>query len=116
MIVPCGRKDTIGKPILYATTDVFLKRFGLNSIDELPDYNDLMSQIAELNNTILLDDNDGNYLYSREEYNPDEDPDNIPEENEQPKKEEEPPKEPVYEDGYEVPDFLDEDDVIIKIK
>ena len=27
MIVPCGRKDTPGKPVLYATTDNFLKRF-----------------------------------------------------------------------------------------
>ncbi|MDE5943067.1 MAG: SMC-Scp complex subunit ScpB, partial [Clostridia bacterium] len=31
MIVPCGRKDAVGKPILYATTDNFLKRFKLNS-------------------------------------------------------------------------------------
>lgn len=31
-----GRKDVIGKPILYGTTDEFLKCFGLNSIEELP--------------------------------------------------------------------------------
>lgn len=29
MICPCGRKDVPGKPILYATTDNFLKRFKL---------------------------------------------------------------------------------------
>lgn len=116
MIVPCGRKDAIGKPILYATTDVFLKRFGLNSIDELPDYNDLMSQIAELNNTFLTDEDNVNYLYSRDEYNPDEDPENAPVAEAEPEKVEDAPKEPVYEDGLEVPDFLDEDDVVIKIK
>jgi segregation and condensation protein B len=27
MIYPCGRKETAGKPVLYATTDNFLKRF-----------------------------------------------------------------------------------------
>ena len=53
MIVPCGRKDAVGKPILYATTDNFLKRFKLNSIDELPDYDELMAQIAELNSSLL---------------------------------------------------------------
>ncbi|MDE7214812.1 MAG: SMC-Scp complex subunit ScpB, partial [Clostridia bacterium] len=37
MIEPCGRKDAVGKPILYCTTDNFLKRFKLNSIAELPD-------------------------------------------------------------------------------
>lgn len=31
-----GRKDIIGKPLLYGTTSNFLLTFGLNSIDELP--------------------------------------------------------------------------------
>ena len=66
MIAACGRKDAVGKPIMYATTDNFLKRFKLNSIDELPDYDELMAQIAELNGNILGDDeDDGNYLYKR---------------------------------------------------
>ena len=66
MIVPCGRKDAVGKPILYATTDNFLKRFKLNSIDELPDYDELMAQIAELNSSLLSDEDDGNYLYRKD--------------------------------------------------
>ena len=37
MIEPCGRKDSPGKPTLYATTDNFLKRFKLKSLNELPD-------------------------------------------------------------------------------
>lgn len=31
-----GRKDTVGRPILYGTTSEFLQYFGLNSLDELP--------------------------------------------------------------------------------
>ena len=30
MIEPCGRRDAVGKPILYTTPDNFLKRFRLN--------------------------------------------------------------------------------------
>lgn len=31
-----GRSDSLGKPLLYGTTDEFLKHFGLHSLDELP--------------------------------------------------------------------------------
>lgn len=40
-----GKKDTVGHPTLFGTTDEFLKRFNIQSIDELPDYNQLMEQI-----------------------------------------------------------------------
>lgn len=36
-----GRKDVLGKPIIYGTTIDFLKTFGLNSIDELPKLREL---------------------------------------------------------------------------
>jgi len=36
MIQEAGRKDTIGRPILYATTDFFLSHFGISSLDDLP--------------------------------------------------------------------------------
>ena len=49
MIAPAGRKDVPGKPILYATTDNFLKRFKLKSLADLPDYDELMQKIAEIN-------------------------------------------------------------------
>ena len=108
MIVPCGRKDAVGKPIMYATTDNFLKRFKLNSIEELPDYEELMAQIAELNNNFLEDEDDGNYLYKKDEY---------VEENAAPKsvekKEEQKPK--LDENGFEIPDFIEDDDDVIKI-
>ncbi|MCR5808477.1 MAG: SMC-Scp complex subunit ScpB [Clostridiales bacterium] len=31
-----GRKEVVGRPMLFGTTDAFLRRFGLHSIDELP--------------------------------------------------------------------------------
>lgn len=31
-----GRRDTIGRPVLFGTTDEFLSCFGLNALDELP--------------------------------------------------------------------------------
>ncbi|AGB40583.1 segregation and condensation protein B [Halobacteroides halobius DSM 5150] len=31
-----GRKDAIGRPIIYGTTDLFLEYMGLSSLDELP--------------------------------------------------------------------------------
>lgn len=43
-----GHKDAVGKPALFATTDEFLKRFGISSIDELPDYNKLMEDIEKI--------------------------------------------------------------------
>ncbi|MCL2696174.1 MAG: SMC-Scp complex subunit ScpB [Clostridiales bacterium] len=36
LITPVGRKDTVGKPILYGTTDNFLRKFGIHNLDELP--------------------------------------------------------------------------------
>lgn len=32
-----GKRDTIGRPMVYGTTDEFLRLFGLNKISELPD-------------------------------------------------------------------------------
>lgn len=36
LIAEKGRKDTLGRPILYGTTVEFLKRFGLSSLETLP--------------------------------------------------------------------------------
>ena len=45
LIEVVGRKDAIGKPLLFGTTDEFLKRFGLNSLEDLPDYDELLERI-----------------------------------------------------------------------
>lgn len=40
-----GRKDTIGRPALFATNENFLKRFQLHNLAELPDYDKLMEYV-----------------------------------------------------------------------
>lgn len=37
-IAAVGRRDTPGKPVLFGTTDKFLRHFGLHGVDELPDF------------------------------------------------------------------------------
>lgn len=37
LIAEAGRKDTLGHPILYMTTDLFLTTFGLDTLHDLPD-------------------------------------------------------------------------------
>ena len=36
LIEEVGRKEALGRPILYGTTDKFLSHFGLSSLDQLP--------------------------------------------------------------------------------
>ncbi len=36
LICELGRKDCVGRPMLFGTTDAFLRKFGLHSLDELP--------------------------------------------------------------------------------
>ena len=42
-----GRSSAIGRPILYGTTDTFLKNFGFTSLKELPDIEDIESVIND---------------------------------------------------------------------
>ena len=39
MIAEAGRLDAPGKPILFGTTEEFLRRFGIQSLDDLPSMN-----------------------------------------------------------------------------
>ena len=108
MIYPCGRKDTPGKPVQYATTDNFLKRFKLKSLAELPDYQELMKRIEEIS---AINETESNYLYEKDVYDPDNDPEML-EESEAESAQDKPSTE-----GFELPDFLkDIEDGIIKIQ
>jgi segregation and condensation protein B len=40
LIKVTGRKETVGRPLLYGTTPEFLKAFGLKSLDDLPQIED----------------------------------------------------------------------------
>lgn len=48
LVTIVGRKDAVGRPALFGTTDEFLKRFGISSINELPDYDELMASIQKI--------------------------------------------------------------------
>lgn len=39
LIEECGRLDTPGRPMIFATTQEFLRRFGLRNTEDLPDVN-----------------------------------------------------------------------------
>lgn len=54
LIEVCGRLDVPGRPLLYRTTDDFLRVFGLKSLDELPDVQ--ITQGGERQNVLPLDD------------------------------------------------------------
>ena len=47
LIQEVGRKDALGRPILYGTTDAFLDHFGISSLDELPPLPDLSHEEGE---------------------------------------------------------------------
>ncbi|WP_424246062.1 segregation and condensation protein B [Elusimicrobium posterum] len=67
-----GKRDTIGKPMVYGTTDEFLRLFGLNKVSDLPDMEIFAAKIAPVdaqsdlpfdganasNNIIPLDEDD----------------------------------------------------------
>ncbi len=70
LIEVVGRKDSVGKPLLFGTTDNFLKRFELQSIEALPNYNELLDRIRVIHS-------EGDSLY-REFTIPEDDEDKKP--------------------------------------
>lgn len=40
-----GRKDAVGKPFLFGTTESFLKKFNLTKISDLPEYDELSEKL-----------------------------------------------------------------------
>ncbi len=48
LITTAGRKQVIGRPILYKTTKDFLLRFGLKDISELPSIEEFEKMAGEL--------------------------------------------------------------------
>ncbi len=50
IIKECGRLEVPGKPILYGTTEEFLKFFGLDSIEAIPNLEDLLKEFSKEEN------------------------------------------------------------------
>ncbi len=51
LIEAAGRLDAPGRPMLYVTTDKFLRVFGINSLDELPETEALSAAAAQAEET-----------------------------------------------------------------
>ena len=52
LITTAGRKDVVGKPVLYKTTPEFLLQFGLKDLKELP----TLKEFEELRRLAMDDD------------------------------------------------------------
>lgn len=46
-----GKKDAVGRPALFGTTDEFLKHFNLKSLEDLPDRTTLLDRIKTIRET-----------------------------------------------------------------
>ncbi|MCI8488516.1 SMC-Scp complex subunit ScpB [Pumilibacter intestinalis] len=95
LIEVVGRKDVVGKPLLFGTTDAFLKRFQIESVEQLPDYEQLLASIKVLEEGNKAKPEEVS-LYNEFELPPEESEPELPEE--------------------ETPDFLAEETDLQKIE
>ena len=64
-----GRKAAVGRPFLFGTTDEFLRKFQLEDLGHLPDYNEVLDRISILDKNFRDTARDG--LYFEKELNVD---------------------------------------------
>jgi segregation and condensation protein B len=58
LIKIAGRKEAVGRPLMYATTPEFLEAFGLNDLGELPALKEI-GPVAENDDDLAEDDSGG---------------------------------------------------------
>ncbi len=56
LVAEVGRSNAVGRPILYGTTDEFLKQFGFETLKELPSIEDIEGVLADDDSDISMDD------------------------------------------------------------
>ena len=66
-----GRKDAIGKPLLFGTTEAFLKRFGIEDIDSLPERQSVRDRIKAIEEATPEPTEEELYNFAKAEENPD---------------------------------------------
>lgn len=102
-----GRKEAIGRPFLYGTTDNFLKKFNLTKLEDLPDYQDVLDRTYAIYNPITTD------LFVEKSLNEEE---NQTEKRARVEVKQEPKKVEIVDDmeitAEELPTFLDDNDEI----
>ena len=47
LIQEAGRKDAVGRPVLFGTTDRFLRQFGIHAVEEMPEFLRFSQEIQE---------------------------------------------------------------------
>ncbi|MFR2563790.1 MAG: SMC-Scp complex subunit ScpB [Anaerovoracaceae bacterium] len=52
LVAEIGRSDAVGRPILYGTTDEFLRQFGFESLKELPAIEDIAGVLEDDGNAL----------------------------------------------------------------
>jgi segregation and condensation protein B len=72
LITTAGRKQVIGRPILYKTTKEFLLRFGLKDLNELPSIEEFEKMAGELAETESLDPTEERLPFAQSEDRDDE--------------------------------------------
>jgi len=55
LVAEVGRSDAVGRPILYGTTDEFLKQFGFETLKELPAIEDIEGVLSDDDNDAAMD-------------------------------------------------------------
>ena len=63
MIEVVGRKDAVGKPLMFGTSDNFLKRFNIQNLSDLPDYEELLERIKTIREEEDAQANQGDTLF-----------------------------------------------------
>jgi segregation and condensation protein B len=72
LITTAGRKQVIGRPILYKTTKEFLMRFGLKDVNELPSMEEFEKLVAESFQSELVPAEDAPPVHDEESAQPEE--------------------------------------------
>jgi segregation and condensation protein B len=67
LITTAGRKQVVGRPILYKTTKEFLLRFGLKDVSELPSIEEFEKMAADLADSDLAEPEEAGALATEEE-------------------------------------------------
>ena len=65
-----GRKDAIGKPLLFGTSETFLKRFGIDSVEDLPERDKILDKIKEIEAAAPEPTEEELYNFAKQEENP----------------------------------------------
>lgn len=65
-----GRKDAIGKPLLFGTSEAFLKRFGIEDIESLPERDKVLERIKAIEEATPEPTEEELYNFAKQEENP----------------------------------------------